>query len=1577
MKKILKSSSTSDIPYHPASLPLKTQNQTFTVRFNDRKTPTPKTNKKPLPKPDLPQFHYNDDSSIDAPKVLIFYDHAGLHGKERVDLSGFRLSRQVFQYLGSSNATLQQLSLDNVTHFQAAWFQSLRGKTSVRALSVAGLPFKIDKELTSVIFSMTQLKTLNMRKNSFQDDATIFKEISHLKALTSLNLAHCEGIDDYALVAIAELITRGRALQSIDLTEARPFRDEALIELTHAGMNVLTEVRVSRCAQLTSLALSGFNVKMSKLTTLSMHSLHHLTATVYSWLGQGCRQLTSLDVSGNLSLTDAALGVLGKNCQALTHLNLSNCLTLTDAGFELFFESFLGALTSLNLNNCSNLSDTTLDLIVEKQHATSLQSLHLNSLSRVTDRALAAFFARAGGLSVFEMCCELRPVSKSRTSTVPHLSDHSLHSLNGAPALRSFVAAGAIVIGDDGLRALCTACRGLVRLNLSFCSKITNQAMKYVAEGLTCLTSLNLTACIYISDVGIHALCQGRLPLQALELNGCAKITDVALGLLSRHFSTSLHHLALRSCDLITDEGIRQLARYCSLLQFLDISNLDYVTINAVQSLAERCYRLTQLHCAGCGFTSKELQTSAARLLPFARPMTGTKYELEPRQLSVIHFNKHLLYMQGVHRAVHTLMRFLRIIQRYKEVLARKKKEREEKALLAFYFAKLQAKVSSRLRVRQRKRRVHAVKVIQRTFRRWYTKRCAQRKLRHLRSSYASAVTIQRVYRGFYARKRMHLLFSRQRRVKDFFVTIVGRYFLVFHARALRATVIRLQNFCRSCLTRWKFTLFRKALALLQIKFKAKYSSMRRKYAKFVTAEEIARMEQLRRQEAARKILRNWKNRMFNAQMTSFTLFCALISRSEYEDMTWSAKVVQKRWRGYIVRLKNYRRARMTERHMAAAKKIQTWWRSRHMLRTFRRVIRPRFRRIIRHYQRLAKVRAPRLRLGGTVKRIQRAYRLHLFRLHRFRAGQAILGFYRHQQWRMRRRRQYFEKLIMCARLIQSHWKAFKCRRVLELRKARKHMAAFKIYSKINSFFKVQRIQRQRRLEEQMKRMSIIEMKRQKLLEKRTEIVARIKRRFLNLQASKIQRAWHAHKMALRKAEEEKLAREKKEVASDDGSLSLIALKKVKGAGKGALAILQPIVAVAEGVAKIGKVLAGTDLIAPSEEKKFSNAVLKYQVKSILQEGVTELALTLGEHEAKAFQVSQTQLRMAKLPHFVRLEQDLSGSMALDISLWVQYGTGRECICQLEVTNKPPHTSNAQMKLRQTELAGQCVKLVWHPQIHFEMRGKCSAKLGLADFAIQEVQICDTAEGAESLLKDGFMLLKDLTQIGFAGISLWGKTKKPDDESLLFKFNRVQSQPWCDDRLLRVMKAFNITEDDVMRLHRVFENVLYGRNRDTMRVEELFASIDFPYNQLCRWVVQAVRPSKRAELKFSEYAHLVSYYIMLSPRDLTRFLFQHADDGDKAYLRRDQFQKLLELLSQDSPFNLKTWEVQYERFHDKKLKFQFIKNFEDFVEKNPGSLWKPQLLQQKLMKANLGVTYWEKKIEQYRITRENMGVRLV
>jgi hypothetical protein len=59
------------------------------------------------------------------------------------------------------------------------------------------------------------------------------------------------------------------------------------------------------------------------------------------------------------------------------------------------------------------------------------------------------------------------------------------------------------------------------------------------------------------------------------------------------------------------------------------------------------------------------------------------------------------------------------------------------------------------------------------------------------------------------------------------------------------------------------------------------------------------------------------------------------------------------------------------------------------------------------------------------------------------------------------------------------------------------------------------------------------------------------------------------------------------------------------------------------------------------------------------------------------------------------------------------------------------------------------------------------------------------------------------------------------------------------------------------------------------------------------------------------------------------------------------------------------------------LQFQFIGNFEDFIFQNPGALWQPQLLQQCLKKYNLGIKYWDKKMEQFRVIRENMGIKLL
>ena len=55
----------------------------------------------------------------------------------------------------------------------------------------------------------------------------------------------------------------------------------------------------------------------------------------------------------------------------------------------------------------------------------------------------------------------------------------------------------------------------------------------------------------------------------------------------------------------------------------------------------------------------------------------------------------------------------------------------------------------------------------------------------------------------------------------------------------------------------------------------------------------------------------------------------------------------------------------------------------------------------------------------------------------------------------------------------------------------------------------------------------------------------------------------------------------------------------------------------------------------------------------------------------------------------------------------------------------------------------------------------------------------------------------------------------------------------------------------------------------------------------------------------------------------------------------------------------------------------FVGNFKEFVAVNPGVLWQAQALQRKLMKLNLGIHYWENKMEQYRVIREKLGIKLI
>jgi hypothetical protein len=94
----------------------------------------------------------------------------------------------------------------------------------------------------------------------------------------------------------------------------------------------------------------------------------------------------------------------------------------------------------------------------------------------------------------------------------------------------------------------------------------------------------------------------------------------------------------------------------------------------------------------------------------------------------------------------------------------------------------------------------------------------------------------------------------------------------------------------------------------------------------------------------------------------------------------------------------------------------------------------------------------------------------------------------------------------------------------------------------------------------------------------------------------------------------------------------------------------------------------------------------------------------------------------------VQIPTDLSGDLNLLIFLWLKYGSGKGCICQIEVAQKPGGTSLAGQKVRVRNFLEQGVKVAWNQHLQWELHGICSVLQGKGDFAIQAVKVASSPQ---------------------------------------------------------------------------------------------------------------------------------------------------------------------------------------------------------------------------------------------------------
>jgi hypothetical protein len=226
--------------------------------------------------------------------------------------------------------------------------------------------------------------------------------------------------------------------------------------------------------------------------------------------------------------------------------------------------------------------------------------------------------------------------------------------LSSCPALSTLAFSKCAGIGDEALRWVGLSGHRVTHVDVSFCEKVTDMGVAYIAEGLghrlqslnvgRCqqltdtalyllarhcpkINTLNLTFCQKVSDKGLLALSKKCPRLTRLSLRWCAPITDQGVRALAKGLR-GLESLTLDHCRLLTDQCVYELSRHCTLLHHLSLVFCDLLTDAAVLHLQRgRCTRLAHLSLSYCDKISKP---ALAKLLVYAPLLPASSLPMSP-----------------------------------------------------------------------------------------------------------------------------------------------------------------------------------------------------------------------------------------------------------------------------------------------------------------------------------------------------------------------------------------------------------------------------------------------------------------------------------------------------------------------------------------------------------------------------------------------------------------------------------------------------------------------------------------------------------------------------------------------------------------------------------------------------------------------------------------------------------------------------------------------------------------------------------------------------------------------------------
>ncbi|XP_006849175.2 EIN3-binding F-box protein 1 [Amborella trichopoda] len=407
--------------------------------------------------------------------------------------------------------------------------------------------------------------------------------------LESLSLWECGSIGDAGLEAIAMGCT---LLRKLDLRNCPLVTDKGLVAIAKTSSN-LSSLTLEACPNVGDPALEATSKCSNNIKSLSLNNCPCIGDEGLRSMVSRLQKLKKLKLT-RLKLSDKAFEAIAKYCSSLTSLTLTGILGIHESSFLAIGRGCLN-LESVTINYCPPLDDSGLWGLT--QTSSCIKTVRIEGCDTVTWGGAAALLSN--------LHHTIRFLSISRCNGIKDPPPRA-PKLPFCPRLLSLAIRNCTALGDSFLSWIRDASPAIKRLDLTGLTMVTNLGIMALLDvRKEVWTEVSLSGCARVSDDSVVALCNGcGGGIRTLSLDGCVQVGDASLEAIAR-LCTCINDLDLSQCA-VSDLGLEFLARMgCTSLRIFSLSGCSRISNGCMSFLKEVGAGLVGLNLMHCGGLSR------------------------------------------------------------------------------------------------------------------------------------------------------------------------------------------------------------------------------------------------------------------------------------------------------------------------------------------------------------------------------------------------------------------------------------------------------------------------------------------------------------------------------------------------------------------------------------------------------------------------------------------------------------------------------------------------------------------------------------------------------------------------------------------------------------------------------------------------------------------------------------------------------------------------------------------------------------------------------------------------------------